>query len=364
MESQDNESLSELEKTNAKQFAGRFFCKHMKSGVAGGYINPTDGKEERLFINDDGIKALSPTFEGKPVFVDHQEVNLATLQEDADGFVVKSFYNEKDGWWWAEFIAISDKAHEAIRSGCGVSNAYIPTEYAEGDQHIGVDYDAKVLSGYFTHLAIVPNPRYEESIILTPDQFKDYQDKKASELRNISNSKTTKGANFMSLIGKIFKTGRTEVTNELPADTDLSTIEIEQDGKTYVFVEKTNAAKKNEDESKDESDKEKLNESSAVTYEGKETTLGELMNRFKKSKKNSDDSDEDDVENEGLGLFEKGNTDEEGEDLNEEGNKEKKNSHFDRLMNADKNYEVENSAPESFEGSAERSARAKRLFSI
>ena len=336
----------------------------MKSGIAGGYEG-----NKKLFINEDGIKVLSPTFEGKPVYVGHREVSLEKLQQEADGYVVRSFYNEKDGWWWAEFMAVSDAAHEAIRGGCGVSNAYVPTEYAKGDQYIGVDYDARVLNGYFTHLAIVPNPRYEESVILTPEQFREYQDKKTSELRNISNSKTTKGVNIMNLFGKVFK--REEVTNSLPADADYSKYDVDVDGKMVKLSEIINAVK-NMDKEEEKEKEEKLNADTKVKVGDKETTLGELINRFKKSKKNSDDADEDDVENEDDADEDdkeekenkkaKKNSDAEGYRGMQEA-KEKKNSHFDELRNADKTFVVENST-EVLEGQAERLARAKKLMSI
>jgi uncharacterized protein YdaT len=330
--------LEGIEKRNAHQFPKRYFAKHMRSGIAGGYAG-----DESLFIDDDCIAAACKSFEGKPVYVNHQDVKLSTLQEDADGYVVKSFFNKNDGWFWAEIIAVSDKAHAAILQGWAVSNAYIPLEYGDGGQHLGVDYDKKVINAEFTHLAIVPNPRYESSVILSPDEFKAYNEKKIKDIHEVTNSKTTNGANIMSLFGKIFKMERVEVLNAIPDGADISAYEVEVDGKMKPLSEVVNAVKKNmEDEEKLEKDEEKLNDDTEVSVGDKKMTLKELMNRYSKVKKN--EGEDDDVENEG---------DEE----------EKQNSHFDDLANAGKNITVENSF-EVMEGRDARLARAKKLISI
>jgi hypothetical protein len=57
-----------------------------------------------------------------------------------------------------------------------------------GEWH-AVPYDRKVLVGEYDHLAIVDNPRYENSIILTPEQFKSYNSELEEELSRIRNSR-------------------------------------------------------------------------------------------------------------------------------------------------------------------------------
>lgn len=173
----------------------------------------------------------------------------------------------------------------------------------------------------------------------------------------------------MNLFGKVFK--REEVTNSLPADADYSKYDVDVDGKMVKLSEIINAVK-NMDKEEEKEKEEKLNADTKVKVGDKETTLGELINRFKKSKKNSDDADEDDVENEDDADEDdkeekenkkaKKNSDAEGYRGMQEA-KEKKNSHFDELRNADKTFVVENST-EVLEGQAERLARAKKLMSI
>lgn len=172
---------------NAKELPKVYFGLHFCEGVA-------EYKEGyRIFLNENTIKKMDATFKGRPVYVQHvDEVNLDKLQVEADGYVIKSFYNAVDGKHWAEFIVVSDKGHEAIRNGWKLSNAYVPTSMGQGGLWHGVEYAKEVLDGEFEHLAIVNNPRYEESIILTPTEFKEYNLTKETELMKIANSKGEK----------------------------------------------------------------------------------------------------------------------------------------------------------------------------
>lgn len=194
---------------NAKTLPQRYYGLHFAEGVAE-YQEP--GSEPyRIFIGESTIKNMDPSFTGRPVYVQHvDKVDLANIQNDADGFVVRSFFNKADGKHWAEFIVVSDSGHEAIRKGWKLSNAYIPRDMGLGGQWHGVDYAKEVRSGEYEHLAIVPNPRYEESIILNPEQFKLYNSKKEAELATLTNSKGAPKMNF-----NFFKRTKVENSAEL-----------------------------------------------------------------------------------------------------------------------------------------------------
>ncbi|MEZ5691185.1 MAG: DUF2213 domain-containing protein [Rickettsiales bacterium] len=319
--------MSEQEKQNAGRFPKRYFCRHMKSGVVG-------YDTEKIYVDDDCIKRSCPSFEGKPVYVKHQKVDLAKLQEKADGYVIKSFYNEKDGWFWAEFIIVSDQGHQAIDDGWSVSNAYIPLEKSGDGQHLSVDYKEKILSAEFTHLAIVPNPRYEEAIIMTPEQFSAYQAQKESELSELRNSKTEKGDNIMSLLGKVFKKERVEVKNSIPEDANLDDYIIQIEGKEKPLSEIINAVKKNMDDEesakKEEEKKDKeetFNEDTEVSVGDSKMSVKELVNKYNaiRSKKNETDDSE------------KEKSDKQEDKKDEE---EKSNAKYDELRNAHKNGET------------------------
>ena len=176
---------------NAQSLPEVYYGLHFSEGLAE-YAEA--GRDPyRILINENTIKSMNPSFTGKPVYVDHvDEVNLENLQAEADGYVVDSFYNKSDGKCWVRFIVVSDRGKQAIRSGWKLSNAYIPKSFSGGGLWHGVQYEKEVTAGEYEHLAIVKNPRYEESMILTPEQFKQYNGEKEVELTRLANSKENK----------------------------------------------------------------------------------------------------------------------------------------------------------------------------
>lgn len=173
---------------NAKQFGTVFYGLHMVEGVAE-YREP--GKDPyRIVINENALKTMDATFPGKPVYVQHvDKVDLENIQEEADGWVAESFFNPADGKHWAKFLVVSDKGHAAIKNGWTLSNAYFPKGFGPGGEYHGVGYQKEITSGQYEHLAIVPNPRYQESVILTTEEFKNYNERKELELKRLANSK-------------------------------------------------------------------------------------------------------------------------------------------------------------------------------
>lgn len=187
----------------------------MYPGVAR-YESP--GKEaQTVFVNENTIRKMGPTFPGRPIFVEHVEgvdEDINSLRNDADGWVIESFFNSTDGKTWAKFVLVSDRAFEAVRRGYRLSNAYFPQLSERGGTWNGIDYEAEVIDGEYEHLAIVKNPRYEESVIMTPEEFKAYNEGNKTELTRLANSKEHKGETKMKL--NIFK--RTKVENSINLD--------------------------------------------------------------------------------------------------------------------------------------------------
>jgi len=206
-----------------------YFGLHMVEGVAE-YREP--GKDPyRIFIGEQTIKNMDPTFQGLPVYVHHvNEVEYnKDLRKEADGFVVRSFFNKADGKHWVEFMVVSETAEQAIGNGWKLSNAYVPKSTAPGGQWHGVDFKNEITAGEYEHLAIVPRPRYEESVILTPEEFKAYNQAKEAELLRIANSKDTKGASMF----KFFK--REKVENS--ADFDSMSVELPTSKKEMTLAD-------------------------------------------------------------------------------------------------------------------------------
>lgn len=210
---------------NASQKPKVYYARHFFPGVA-------EYKNERIHVDLPAMKRMCKSMEACPIYVGHQEVDIANIQ-NADGIVSDNYINPHDGWMWSKFVVMSDAAHEAIAKGWKVSNAYEPLECSgAGTQH-NVDYNRKILNAKFTHLAIVPNPRYEESQIFTPEEYRKYNDNlKQSELQN---SVTKTGKSPM----KFFNNKKTEVT----AATDITdeTVVVLEGGKEMTVGELRNS---------------------------------------------------------------------------------------------------------------------------
>lgn len=171
---------------SSKNFPKRYFARHIKEGP----VHYLEKGEDKLYlVKNEALIKMNPSFEGKPIYVRHvEEVDIDTMKEQAVGYVVKSFYNEFDGAFWAEIIA-DDEAQGYIEKGWAVSNAYLPTELGSGGVYHDIDYDKEVKNGVYEHLAIVNNPRYEEAVIMTPEEFKDFNEGRKAELDKLKNSK-------------------------------------------------------------------------------------------------------------------------------------------------------------------------------
>lgn len=288
----DKDHKEEL--ANSRSKAQVFYCRHMQAGVA--EYQTSDGDTIRYLIDTDPMKRLLATGNGIDVYVYHQEVDYT---KDADGYVAESFYNELDGWGWFKFLAVSEAAQKAIADGWSVSNAYSPTELGEGGTKNAVSYDRAILDGEFTHLAIVPNPRYEDAKIFTPEEFKAYQAEKKAALCELQNSKDNeKGATKMKLM--FWK--KTEVKNAEEADHTLT--EVEVDGETRLLSELIEAVEEAAHEAKEAADKveevveEVIDLTAKVKVGDEEVEVGELINRYKAIKKNEADEAEKDAEEE------------------------------------------------------------------
>lgn len=190
---------------NARQLPTLYFGLHFVDGLAE-YREPGQDPH-RVYLNEKTLSEMDPTFQGCPVYVGHvEDVDLTKLSE-CDGYVVRSFRNDIDGKHWVEFLVVSDKGHDAIKRGWKLSNAYVAESFGPGGTWNGIDYQREITKGKFEHLAIVPDPRYAESIVLDFRQFKEYNDNLKLAQMKIQNSTTPakKETSKMSGLLKFFK---------------------------------------------------------------------------------------------------------------------------------------------------------------
>jgi len=175
----------------------RYFAKHMVQGVAG-------YQDFNLYASNDAILKMEKSFEGKPLVVDHQDIDHDNLKNQMDGIVVRSFYNKWDGWHWAEIMAITDAAVDAIENkGWRVSNCYTPRVLDTEGTYLNVAYQQLLEDGEYDHLALVDNPRYEDSVVLTPAEFKAYNAKKEAQFISNSKAKKPEGKRMFEFFKKV-----------------------------------------------------------------------------------------------------------------------------------------------------------------
>ena len=316
---------------NEKQLPTVMYGLHFCEGVAE-YQEPqvNEGQPYRILLNESTIKNMDASFAGRPVFVKHvDEVNLDTLKNDADGYVMESFYNKNDGKHWVKFIVVSDEGHEALRKGWKLSNAYVIKGTTGGGNWHGVEYIKEVTNAEYEHLAIVPNPRYEESIVLTPEEFKEYNNKKEIELKKLYNSKTQEKLSMF----ESFKKKLISVINE--ADESQEKKEEKPEAKKEEMNEDMMAngdhhvmigdekMKVNDLIAKHEALKKENGELKAKHYDD----LDKKEEPAKEEDKKEDSSDDEEAKKKALAIAEH-------EDKEIEAEKESKKNNFDKLKNA------------------------------
>ncbi len=278
---------------NAKDHAKIFYCRHMLPGIAGYDVYDKDAntvKSDNLFIDTDVMKKSAPSFAGKPVFVHHKtNVPINDIEDIADGYVIECFYNELDGWLWAKMIITSDEGQQAIARGWSVSNAYIPKTWEGKGQHLSLDYDRKISNYEFTHLAIVPNPRYEQADVYTPEEFKAYNTQKRNELEELHNSKIENREPAM----KFFRNKQEEVKAGDILDTDFTEITNDDGSKEVVTVAQLKEVKRLETlNAKTKKNEKMVGDDEEIEVDGETVNMADLKACYTNSKKMKKNSEE------------------------------------------------------------------------
>ena len=278
----------EIKNASQSQKPNFYYARHMQPGTC-------RYDKEMILVDTDAMMQMIGTGAGIPVYIHHQvNVPIDQVKEKAAGYVTESFYNELDGWAWFKFMAIDDEIRLAKSNGWSVSDAYRPTNWAVGGTKNNVAYDREIVGGEFTHLAIVPNPRYEEACFMTPDEFKAYQEGRKAKLAELQNSNPSpsKGNPIM----KLFSFKKQEVTNSAEA----THVEL-ADGKLVTLEEAAQllngkTVKKNADEDEDKKKADKLaeeKENEMFDVDGVQCSMKDMKNAVRSmrnsEKKNAED---------------------------------------------------------------------------
>jgi len=269
-----NENIDAIQKVkNAKQFPEVYYCCHMVPGLAG-------YSSGNLLMPLETMQEMCASFEGKPVFVMHENDALGNL-EYRDGTVTECWYEPMDGWLWAKMIIDSDEARDCIKKGWGVSNAYTALEYGGSGEYNNIPYESQVNRAAFDHMAIVPNPRYEASKVYTRDEYKNYKKLLEEKRNSLQNSKEIVNAEYKEHYKNAEE--RTIMKNE--------DYEEEKGRQPQEEGDTEDEHTSNED---DYLPKEYM--SMKVNTEDGDMTVKEMVNAYKKMKKNMGDHEEEEEE--------------------------------------------------------------------
>lgn len=350
---------------SVSQYPKIFYARHIGEGVVG---YNTGDKEEVFFISTDTLKKMNSSFSGKPVYLGHRDVPLSEMKQNAVGYVVESFYMPEDGKMWLKMIITDDEAFTAINEGWAVSNAYSVKDLGNGGVWHNINYEREILEGSYEHLAIVPDPRYEEAKVFTPEEFKSYKESKKQELEAMSllNSKDKKNNKENKTM---FFTRKEVKTSD---GVDLEKVEVQLSNGTSMKL--GDIVKEVEAKQKETPIEEK-----SILVNGKEMKVSELIAAFealnakkneaedeekkdkenekedKEEKEEKDNSCDKDKENESDEKEDKENEkDEEKEEEKENKKKNSKGSDFDRLLNAHSGVSEKTITVNTYESRLER----------
>jgi len=149
----------------------RYRARHIEPGV----ISYEDVGQGLVLVGRAALDRMRPSFVGMPVFnFVHKDIEAeeafdfenAAKETMAVGIISDVGVGD-DGWDWAEMLIWDEETQTNIdEKGFLVSCAYDVLKSDGPGKHNGVDYDEEVLDGKYVHMAIVDNPRYEDSTIV------------------------------------------------------------------------------------------------------------------------------------------------------------------------------------------------------
>lgn len=311
----------------------------IKNFMVGGLVGYGDVGDGIYLLRKETLDKMLSSIIKKPFIVGHQKITNENIKDVAKGTVISAEYNPESGQYDCEILVEDEDTIKAIKSGNDkVSSAYDVTSFGEGGRYLGIDYDAEILGGEFTHLALVDNPRYPDGKIL---------------INNIND----KGDNVMFFrLNKLNEeeTKEQKINEEDTIDVDGEKVEL----KELIDAYKNSCKKNEEEESKDNEDeaKEEANEEE----EGKDNE-----EEAKEESKENEDSDDELVAKVTAIvdriLKEKAQEDEEKKDEDEKENTIASCSKSNELRQASKMYE---SISCGYKTRAEKIAEANKKYSL
>lgn len=269
-------------RNSVTEWPKKYSCNFIEPGL----ISYEDQGLGKCYVSKETLDKMAPSFIGKPVVDNRNHVDgmkPKDFDRVADGIITKVYYKPEDGWYWADFILWGDEIRNKIeKEGFSVSCAYTVKEATGGGGiRNNIKFDQEVLDGEYTHLAVVPNPRYNGArIILNSLQggsmkFKAWLKRLGADLKNAIAS----DGSSIDIDGE-----------KIPMQDIISAYEAEE--KDAAEKAKKEEADKAEADKAKPAKEEELGEDSTLTIGGKEVTIKDAVNCYKNRKARKNMTDE------------------------------------------------------------------------
>ncbi len=162
----DGHKVEVTYKPERKNSRGQFATKIPMRFIAPGLVNYKD--TGNVMVDKPVLDRMSKSFEGKPIFNEmHKDVSRTDFTSGRADGVIANVRFEDDGWYHCDALVWDPETIDnCLNKGYSLSCAYDVTQWGPGGVNNNIPYDREVLDGEYTHMAIVPNPRYERAKIL------------------------------------------------------------------------------------------------------------------------------------------------------------------------------------------------------
>ena len=306
----NTKDIKQRAKLNQKDWPCEYICNFLEPGLVS-YLDVGAGI---AMLRKETILAMMPSFVGKPVIINHKDVDTTNFEKHAVGYVTRVWYDDYANWAYCSFLLIDDKAKESVAKGYSVSCSYDVESTKEGGEYHAIKYDEEIVSGCFTHLALVLSPRYEDCRVT--------MNRKNAKVAGFDKSNQKKEAGTMiQLFKKVNDKAGKEVDPNDPTKQkwNAETLYVKIDNAMVPLSELAKHAKKeNEFEAVESVENE-------IEVDNVKYNVLDLISNYKQSKKNADDETEEDKAKK-KEMAKKNAEDEEKKKKEEEDALEKKNA--------------------------------------
>ena len=185
------EQINEISSKPVRKFVAQFIV----PGVCG-YKEQNDD----VLLKDEVLQNMSDSFMNRAVIVSPHDITITkdNIMQKSVGRVVDVYKGEDSDKWFVKFDVWDTDALNKIDEGYKyVSCAYVITNYADGGVYNGIDYNREVLDGFYHHLAITNNPRYNDSDIIKMNDNNSLIFLKFNDIVEFSEEVEHKGENKM-----------------------------------------------------------------------------------------------------------------------------------------------------------------------